>query len=111
MTPVFVTRGGPALTVDGPGPYRGFFRMIGFRMTRRMILTFTSRITSLSGRKIETFGISCFPWLAGGGILAGFPIFGPRCEGTVDAGLYQPRNPASRSSGNTVSMKYGSSSL
>ncbi len=100
--------------MDRPGPYRGFFRMMGFRMMRTMILTFTSRITTVRGRKVETCGISCFPWLAGEDILAGFPIFRPRCEGTVDA-YGQPgtlwRNPASHSNGSTVSMKNGSSSL
>jgi hypothetical protein len=48
--------GGPALAWTGPFPYR-VFRIIFFRM----ILTLTSRITTISGKKMRCFSTSFSP--------------------------------------------------
>jgi hypothetical protein len=64
-----------------PLPYRAF-RMIDFRV----ILTFTSRITTISGRKIEMVSISLLLLVSRrGSFPVGFSILGLRCEQSLDA--------------------------
>ena len=65
-----------------PLPYR-VFRMVNFQM----ILTFTSRITTISGRKIEGFDTSFLLLVSRRGRFpAGFSILGQSGEQSLDAG-------------------------